>query len=513
MATKTESPEVAVLDKEEAKPDVGLANFLKVMRIDSSETSALVPVEGEEDFLSFGEDMNISDQKRFITSLALLIWNIERSPDDDRLDKGKIEELISHIDQKVNDQLNEIIHHEKFQKLEANWRGIFDLLEITNFRQNMTLDLLDASKEEIGEDFENNSVDFTGCALFKKVYTDEYDQFGGKPYGSMIGLFEFEHTPSDETWLKYMGKVANVAHTPFISSVSHSFFGCDTVKELASIKDLEGLMNHPKYGSFSALRDSEEAAYLGLCLPRYIVRLPWDPQKNPCNEINFREYTWGDDNSKYLWGNASLLFAKNLARSFKQSGWCQSIRGPKAGGLVSGLPVHTFNIRGEEEIKIPTEMAIPDYRELEFANCGFIPLIYRKGTADACFFSAQSLKRPKKFTDPKDSENAQLACNLPYTFSITRIAHYVKCIAREYIGSSADAPYIESKLNRWINNYVTTVVNPDDLTLAYYPFKAAEISVEPRDGQIGWYSCSISVLPHVQLEGIDVELRLESRLG
>ncbi len=513
MAKKQESADVAVLEKEDVKPNVGLDNFLKVMRIDSSETNALVTVENEDDFLPFGEDMNISDQKRFITSLALLVWNVERSPNDDRLDKGKIQELISIIDEKVNDQLNEIIHHEKFQKLEATWRGLFDLLESINFRQNMTLDILDVSKDEIGEDFENNSVDFTGCSLFKKVYTDEYDQYGGKPYGTIIGLYEFEHTPRDETWLKYMGKVASVAHAPFISTVSHRFFGCDTIEELSSIKDLEGLMSHPKYGSFNALRDSEEAAYLGLCLPQYIVRLPWDPQKNPCNEINFREYTWGGDNSKYLWGNPALLFAKNLGRSFKEAGWCQYIRGPKGGGIISGLPVHTFNIRGEEEIKIPTEMAIPDYRELEFANCGFIPLIYRKGTADACFFSAQSLKKPKKFTDPKDSENAQLACNLPYTYSITRIAHYVKCMAREYIGSSADAAYIQDKLSRWINNYVTTVVNPDDKTLAYYPFKAASISVEPRDGQIGWYHCSICVLPHIQMEGIDVELRLESRLG
>ena len=508
---KSKQESVAVLEKESVKNSVGLDAFLKIMKIDSTEQNTLVST--SEGFLPFSEDMDSSDQKRFVTSLALLLWNVSRDEGDDRLNKAKIQELIAQIDRKVNDQLNEIIHHEKFQKLESTWLGLFDLLESINFRGNMSLDILDVSKDELGEDFENNSVDFTGCSLFKKVYTDEYDQYGGKPYGAIVGLYSFEHTPRDETWLKYMGKVASVAHAPFISSVSPRFFGCDTIEELANIRDLEGLMSHPKYGSFNALRDSEEAAYLGLCLPAYIVRLPWDPVTNPCNEINFKEYTWGEDASKYLWGNPSILFSKNLGRSFQESGWCQHIRGPKGGGIIQGLPVHAFNIRGEEEIKIPTEMAIPDYRELEFANCGFIPLIYRKGTADACFFSAQSLKRPKKFTDPKDSENAQLACNLPYTFSITRIAHYVKCIAREYIGSSADAPYIQNKLNKWINNYVTTVVNPDDKTLAYYPFKAASIEVSEKEGQIGWYHCSISVLPHIQMEGIDVELRLESRLG
>lgn len=511
IASKKSS--VGLLDKKRDN-EVGLDSFLKLMRIDS-ELDTFLPTlsEANESDVPFATEENISDQERFIASLALLVWNVECSDEDDRLNKAKIQEVIGQIDRKVNDQINEIIHHEKFQKLESTWLGLFNLLESINFRGGMMLDILDVAKDEILEDFENNSVDFTGATLFKKVYTDEYDQYGGKPYGAIIGLYEFEHTPSDEFWLKTMGKIASVSHSPFVSSVSPRFFGCDSIEELASIRDLEGLMNHPKYGSFNALRDSEEAAYIGLCLPAYILRLPWHPIKNPCGEINFLEYTWGDDNSKYLWGNPALLFAKNLVRSFKDSGWCQYIRGPKGGGLISGLPIHTFNIRGEEECKIPTQMVIPDYRELEFANCGFIPLIYRKGTADVCFFSAQSLKRPKKFTDPKDSENAQLACNLPYTFSITRIAHYVKCIARDCIGSSADAPYIQNKLSKWINNYVTTVVNPDDRTLMYYPFKAASIEVEPREGQIGWYHCSISVLPHVQMEGLDVELRLESRLG
>ena len=189
------------------------------------------------------------------------------------------------------------------------------------------------------------------------------------------------------------------------------------------------------------------------------------------------------------------------------------LEGVKGGGLVTGLPVHTFNIRGEEEIKIPVEIAIPDYRELEFANAGFIPLVYRKNSADACFFSTQSIKLAKQFKDPKDSENAQLVTNLCYTFSITRIAHYVKSFMRDNIGSTADETYVMDQLNNWLFQYVTTVTNPDDLTLRYYPFKAAAVNVVAREGSIGWYDAQISVLPHVQFEGMDVELRLDSRLG
>ena len=497
--------QAAVVEEE----DISLDKFLQTVRISSyDEEKTLVPMLSD-GLLQVNEE--VSDAARFISSLATLIWNIE--PGTSRLDKGKIEELIARLNKIINDQINEVIHHEKFKKLESTWRGMFDLISSTNFRANVMIDMIDVSKEELREDFENNSVDFASSAMFQKIYVAEYDQFGGRPFGSIIGMYEFEHTPADLKWLKIMGKISNASHAPFISSVKPQFFGCETIEELASIKDLEGLLNHPKYSVFNALRESEEAAYLGLCLPSYVLRLPWHPEKNPCGNFNFLEYTWGDEHEKYLWGNSAILFAKNMVRSFTGSGWCQYLRGPKGGGLITGLPVHTFNIRGEEEIKIPVEMAIPDYRELEFANCGFIPLIYRKGSGEACFFSAQSLKKPKKFRDPKDSENAQMACNLPYTFSITRIAHYMKSIVRDNIGSSADATYIKNILNNWIFNYVTGVTNPDDKTLRRYPFKAAKIHVEEKPGRIGWYNCSVQILPHIQMEGMDVELRLETRLG
>lgn len=491
---------------EEKSETLDLKRFLSSMRL-STEVSEPVPMV-QEGLTVIKED--VRDEDRFVSGMAAFLLNVD--PSVGRFDKAIIQDLIARIDSAVNDQLNEIIHHESFRQLESNWRSLNDLILNTNFKANVMLDLLDVSKDELYEDFEANAVDITGSALFKKVYIAEYDQYGGKPFGGMVGLYDFQHTPQDEFWLRTMGKIAAASHAPFIGSVSPKFFGCDNIEELAAIKDLEGLMNHPKYGSWNKLRDSEEAAYLGLTLPKYIVRLPYDPETNPTGKLPFKESVQGGSNQDYLWGSASALFAQNMVRSFVQSGWCQYLRGPKGGGLVSGLPVHTFNVRGEEELKIPVEMAIPDYRELEFANAGFIPLIYRKGTADACFFSAQSLKKAKKFKDPKDSENAQLVTNLAYTFSITRIAHYVKCIMRDNIGSSADAAYIQQALESWIFQYVTTVVNPDDLTLRYYPFKAATVEVVPREGMIGWYDCKMSILPHIQFEGMDVELRLDARL-
>jgi type VI secretion system protein ImpC len=502
MAAETEQS----VKTEEKVDSLDLKRFLSSMRL-STEIAEPVPMV-QEGLTVIKED--VRDEDRFISGMAAFLLNVD--PSVGRFDKGMIQDLIARIDSAVNEQLNEIIHHENFKQLESNWRSLNDLIVNTNFRANVMLDFLDVSKDELFEDFEANAVDITGSALFKKVYLAEYDQYGGKPFGGMVGLYDFQHNPQDEFWLRTMGKVAAASHAPFIGSISPKFFGCDSIEELAAIKDLEGLMNHPKYGSWNKLRDSEEAAYLGLTLPKYIVRLPYDPVTNPAGKLPFKETVRGASNEDYLWGSASILFAQNMIRSFIQSGWCQYLRGPKGGGLVTGLPVHTFNVRGEEELKIPVEMAIPDFRELEFANAGFIPLIYRKGTADACFFSAQSLKKAKKFKDPKDSENAQLVTNLAYTYSITRIAHYVKCIMRDNLGSSADAAYIQQALDAWISQYVTTVVNPDDLTLRYYPFKAATVEVEPREGMIGWYDCKMSILPHIQFEGMDVELRLDARL-
>lgn len=485
---------------------IDLNRFLSSMKL-NSEVGEAEPMISD-NFSTTKEE--VSEESRFLSGMAALLMNVDTT--SGRLDKGAIFDVIAQIDDMVNDQINEIIHNDKFKAIESNWRAVDDLIKNTNFKANIMIDIMDVSKEELAEDFENNSVDITGSELFKKTYVEEYDQYGGKPVGSIIGLYEFEHTPRDEFWLRVMGKIAAASHAPFVGNVSPKFFGCETVEELAAVKDLESLLEHPKYGSWNKLRESEEAAYIGLALPKYILRKPYDPTTNPSGDLPFKEKVAGPDNADYLWGSASALVAQNMARSFESSGWCQYLRGPKGGGLVSGLPVHTFNVRGEDEIKIPVEITIPDYRELEYANCGFMPAVYRKGTADACFFSCQSIKKAKKFKDPKDSQNSQLVCNLSYTLSITRIAHYVKCVMRDNIGSSADGAYIADSLNNWISKYVTTVVNPDDLTLRYYPFKAATVEVEEQEGMIGWYNCGISVLPHIQFEGMDVELKLDARL-
>jgi len=459
----------------------------------------------------WAKDVPVTQEERFVSSMAAVVHNMK--PGENRFDKQTIQELVLDIDLLVDAQLNEILHAPEFQALESTWTSVADLVKETNFRANISLSLLDISKDEAYEDLELNSADIAGSELFKKVYVAEYDQFGGYPYGGIIGLYEFGNTKSDLLWLRTMGKIAAASHAPFVGSASPQLFHCKTMTEVNQLRDIGGLFNTPAYAAWNKFRDSEEAVYVALTMPRYLVRAPYHVMNNPADHINFSEHVRGDIESEYLWGSTAMLFARCLVKSFETSGWCQYVRGVKGGGLVAGLPSYTYNIRGEDELRAPVETSMPDFRELELANAGLIPLVHKKGTADAVFFSAQSAKLTHRFKDPKDSENSQLVANLSYTYSVSRIAHYIKCIMRDNIGSSADGQYIKAQIEGWIQRFVTTVQNPDDLTLRYYPFKAYALDVTPIEGKIGWYHCNLSILPHIQFEGMDVDLRVDARLG
>lgn len=487
---------------------INLKSLLSSVRLSPEKLSAPKPMV-QSNLETINTD--VSPEERFASSIAAVVYNLNQ--DEKRFDKQSVLGLIADIDRLVEAQVNEILHAEEFQKMEATWTSIQDLVRNTNFKANIQLSLFDIHKDEAFEDLELNLADIAGSELFKKIYVAEYDQFGGYPYGGIVGMFDFANTPKDILWLRGMGKVASAAHAPFVANASPKLFGCETMVEVNALRDLEGLFNTPQYSAWNAFRDSEEAVYIGLTMPRYIARIPYNDMTNPADGINFVERVRGDDTSHFLWAPASMLFARTLVRSFEQSGWCQHIRGVKGGGLIQGLPSYTYNLRGEDELRAPTEISMPDFREYELANLGFIPLIHKKGSAEAVFFSAQAMKLTKRFKDPRDSENSQLVANLSYTYSVSRIAHYVKCIMRDNIGSTANADYISGQIGGWISRFVTTVANPDDLTLLYYPFKAYKLEVAPVDGKIGFYHCNLSILPHIQFEGMDVDLRVDSRLG
>ncbi|MCK6545284.1 type VI secretion system contractile sheath large subunit [Myxococcota bacterium] len=474
-------------------------------------------------------DPSVADGARLMNSLAAVLVNIDDIDTASSLTGfadlfARIADVTAAVDAQTTRYLDALMHSAEYKTLEANWLGLRDLsFGVTS--DDVIIDFLDATKDELARDLQDNALDIFGSALFKKIYVDEYDRYGGHPFATMIGLYAFNSQSDDVDWLRVMMKICAAAHCPFIGGVEPEFFlGRKSMEEVASVTDLDAIVNHPRLAQWNALRDEDWAAYIGLVLPRYLVRLPWDARdvsqsdKNAkSNQIGYVETIFptrpGDD-SMFLWGNAAMLFAKNIVRSYENSGWAQHIRGPLGGGMVTGLTAYTYTgPDGKEDLVAPVEISIPDYREFQFSRNGLISLVHKKGEAVATFFSAQSIKRPKDFEEELNTQNAYLVTNLAYTFSITIIAHYVKVMMREYIGSSADAPYIQQIIAGWLARFVTTVTNPDDLTLLYYPFKATSVVVEPKPGPLGWYMATISILPHVQFEGMDVELRLEAALG
>lgn len=506
---------------------------------DTWATNQLVRKASDLDAYEFYERDRIvaDDASRLQNALVALILNAEgvKGRDGQPIDLAMIESnsiadaidaIVQAIDDTVQGHLRYVLHDEAFRELERNWTSVDQLVSEVE-TDEVLVDLLDVSKEELGVDLKDHKSDIFTSALFKKVYVDEYDRFGGQPFGAMIGLYWFGDPGAlddeIENWLTPMSQIANAAHCPFIASVRSEFFGSDFVnwEDLDTIGDIEAHLNLPQFGKWNALRESLEAPYLGLTLPGYLLRKPWRaPESNDAGVLGNRRVKLEeipekdqDKNEPYLWGSAAVLVGRNMIRSFEGSGWCQYIRGVKGGGLIRGMTVNVIKRHGQEEVQSPVWYEIPDYRELQFAKSGLIPLVHNKGTADAAFFSTQSLKMPHDFMNEIDTQNSYLVTNLAYTLSITRIAHYVKAMMRDYIGSSLDAAYIQNTLQLWLDDYVTTTVNPDDLTLRYYPFKAVKVEVQPKPGPLGWFKSTISILPHIQFEGMDVELRLEAALG
>ncbi|WP_108651615.1 type VI secretion system contractile sheath large subunit [Dongshaea marina] len=446
-----------------------------------------------------------------IAALALILAN-----NDDIVNYNKlyVQRAIERIDEIVEEQINSILLHPQFRYLEHQW---MQLKEITNHDyDNIEIAILDAPKDELLYDLERNLYDISSSEVFKKVYVSEYDQFGGEPYGLLMGMYDFNNTMDDITWLTGMGMVAEASHAPFIASMNPKFFGVENISDLKQIKSFENLLEHPRYRDWNAFRKTEQAAYIGLTLGDFILRQPYHPVNNPVADSRMSGFSEEvrdfESNSTYHWGSSAILLAKNIMRSYGKTGWFQYMRGPENGGYVENLTAPVYNIRGFDEQRSAFNISFPDYMELSLANIGVMPIVEEKGTANGCFFSVNSIKKAEEFADDFDSINSQLAANMSYTLCISRIAHYVKCTIRDKIGSIVTPEEIQTILTEWLNRYITTVRNPNALEMARYPFRAAEIQVSPIAGKAGWYKCQITILPHVQFEGMDTQLKIDARL-
>lgn len=420
---------------------------------------------------------------------------------------------VAELDQLISAQLSEVMHNAAFQKLESSWTGLHYLCKQTSTGAGMKIQLLNATKKELIKDFKT-AIDFDQSALFKKVYEEEFGTFGGAPFGTLIGDFDITRQPEDMYFVEQMSHVAAAAHAPFISAASPELFGLETFTDLGKPRDMSKVFDTVDYAKWRSFRESEDARYVGLTLPRFLGRLPYNPKDGTATEgFNFVEDVDGTDHAKYLWVNTAYAMGARLTAAFESYGWCAAIRGVEGGGLVEDLPTHTFKTdEGEVALKCPTEIAVTDRREKELSDLGFIPLVHCKNTDYAAFFGTQSTQRAKKYDSDAANANAVLSAQLQYMFSVCRIAHYLKAMMRDKIGSFASANNVEEFLNRWIRQYVVEDDNANQETKAMYPLREASVQVSEVPGRPGVYRAVSFIRPHFQLDELSVSLRLVAEL-
>jgi type VI secretion system protein ImpC len=428
---------------------------------------------------------------------------------------ASIEAMIAAIDRKLSEQINQIIHHADFQKLEGAWRGLSYMVNNTETDEQLKIRVMNISKAELGKTLKRyKGTNWDQSPLFKKIYSEEFSQFGGHPFGCLVGDYHFDQSAPDVEMLGEIAKVAAAAHAPFITGASPTVMQMDSWQELANPRDLTKIFTTPEYAAWRSLRDSDDSKYLGLAMPRFLARMPYGARTNPVEAFNFEEDTGSADHGKYTWANAAYAMATNINRSFKEYGWCTRIRGIESGGAVANLPTHSFPTDdGGVDMKCPTEIAIDDRREAELAKNGFMPLVHRKNSDFAAFIGAQSLHKPAEYDDADATANARLAANLPYLFATSRFAHYLKCIVRDKIGSFKERHEVQRWLQEWIEQYVDgDPANSSEGTKSRRPLAAAEVVVDEDPANPGYYSSKFFLRPHYQLEGLTVSLRLVSKL-
>ncbi|HYG86107.1 MAG TPA: type VI secretion system contractile sheath large subunit [Azospirillum sp.] len=423
-----------------------------------------------------------------------------------------INQRIAQIDELISLQLNEIMHHPDFQKLEATWRGLHYLVMNTETSTTLKLRVLNVSRKDLQKDLDS-AVEFDQSALFKMVYEAEYGTLGGTPYSVLVGDYEFGRHPQDTALLEKISNVAAAAHAPFVAAASPSLFDMASFSELTGPRDLAKIFETAEMVKWRSFRASEDSRYVALAMPHVLMRLPYGPNTVPVEGVNFIEDTDGRDHSKYLWGNAAWALAVRITDAFAKYGWTAAIRGVEGGGKVEGLPTHTFKTdEGDVALKCPTEIAITDRREKELNDLGFISLIHCKNTDYAAFFGGQSANKPKVYNTNEANANSRISAMLPYMLVSSRFAHYLKVMLRDKIGSFQTRGNITNYLNTWISNYVLLDDDATQGMKARFPLREARIDVYDVPGRPGVFRANVFLRPHFQLEELSASIRLVAEL-
>ncbi len=425
-----------------------------------------------------------------------------------------VDYLISLLDEKLSEQVNAIMHHPDFLALEATWRGLLFLTERLDFSQNIRLEYISVSKDDLLRDFQD-SPEVVTSGLYRHIYTAEFGQFGGIPVAAVIADYFFTPDPRDIQLLQYVASVASMAHAPFFAAAGKEFFGLEKWQNLPDIKDLPSVFDSPRHARWNSFRESPNARYIGLTLPGFLLRLPYgEDGLPPASSFNFTEIT--DHEEAFCWGNTAFALAARLGDSFAKYRWCVNIIGPDGGGRVENLPCSRHEAMWGIQDKIPTRAIITERREFELAELGFIPLAIDRTPHETVFFSANSALKPKAFPGTAEGASAEISFRLstqfPYMMLMNRLAHYIKVLQRENMGSWREKDELERELNRWISQYVTAMDTPDALTRSRRPLRMARINVREIDNEAGWYAITMLARPHFKYMGVNFTLSLEGRL-
>lgn len=428
------------------------------------------------------------------------------------INKQVVDDFIAEIDQQLSAQVNEILHNAEFQKIESAWRGLWYLVDNTEFRQNIRIEVLNASKNDLLEDFQD-CKDWQKSGLFKSVYRDQYNTFGGKPYGLMVGNYAFDNRNPEVELMSEIARVAAVAKCPFIGGVDPKMFGKkeDSFVGLPRMAEMYEIFEQPQYTKWNAFRDSDDSRYIGLAMPRFLLRKPYTIEDQDVKDFTFEEDVRSEHHDRYLWGNAAFALAGRMTESFANYGWYNSVVGPNSGGTVPNLPLHQYEATGQVQTKIPTETLISEDMDVDLCNFGFIPLIMRKGSDNAAFFDAPSAKRVGKFPDTaegkEDETRARLGMALPYLMISCRIAHFLKVIWRENMGRVMDAEKMTGEINTWLKQYCRQG-SLDDTLAAKYPLKEIQVTATPVPGKPGMFKSEVQMIPHFKLKGVEIQLSM-----
>lgn len=425
-----------------------------------------------------------------------------------------LDRMIAEIDRRLSRQMDNILHHENFKRLEAVWKGLEFFLKRTDFRQNIEISLLDVSKEELEEDFEDN-YDVTNSVLYRHIYSSDYGQYGGHPVGAVVADYYFGPHAADVNLMRKLAGISAMSHAPVVGSAGPGFFGIENFSDMSKVKDLEANFQGPGFQSWNSFREADDSRYLGLTMPRFLLRLPYGQRGGRVKSFCYEEQV-ADQSSDLLWGNSVFAFACTLTKSFAAYRWCPNIIGPKSGGQVGNLAEYVFQSFGKEHVRIPTEILISDRREYELSEHGFIPLVIQKNSNSACFFSANSVQKPKKFGAGEKNKlaetNYRLGTQLPYLFIVTRLAHYLKVMQREQVGAWTSSNQIQQELYIWLRQYISDQENPPAEVRSRRPLRAAEIVVSDIPGEPGKYDIKLSIIPHFKYMGTDFTLSLKGRM-